>query len=334
MNQTQKIIISCLLIAFGLTSCDFMVYKNKPGDESDLNVNRWNEAKHPNLVPMYGDHKKSAVEKAKDKEYIDAMIKDHGDLASALKVASRWGWYYFSNGVIDTAMFRFNQCWLLDSTRPESYFGFAAIREYQRLNDEADMFYEMAYKHDTSDSLSIQNLNKIAEIKEKQNDTAAIFIAYTRSYTKFRANYHASGKLGFYYSTVNKPDSSIKYYNVTIDLIPEYFQTYINRGWQYRQEGKIENAINDFSMAIQKNNISPHAYANRYSILMQIERYEDATSDIKRCIELVPKEPGFHKDLAECYFQLGMIQECCAELDVAITLGGEGSEKLKTERCP
>ena len=47
-------------------------------------------------------------------------------------------------------MFRFNQSWLIDKNYPASYFGFAAIREYQGIKDEAEKYFEMAYKHDPS----------------------------------------------------------------------------------------------------------------------------------------------------------------------------------------
>jgi hypothetical protein len=104
-------------LAIGLTSCDFVGYKNKPQDASDKNVNEWNEAYHSNLTPMYGNKIKSAEEKAVDKEYVDFMLSHHnGDTIKAAQAAARDGWYFFYKQVIDTAMFRFNQSWLIDST--------------------------------------------------------------------------------------------------------------------------------------------------------------------------------------------------------------------------
>ena len=334
MKLTHRNKLLFFLIALILTSCDYMKYKNKPQDASDLNVNEWNEAKHPNLKPMYGNIEKSAEEKANDKEYVDAMLKDNKmDTTSAAKSAMSWGWYYFFHNKIDTAMFRFNQCWLIDSTYPESYFGFAAIREYRGLTRDAEKFYQLAFKHDKTDTLSKQILNKIAEIKEQQKDTIAMLKAYQRAYNQFPKNDYASGKLGYFYSILNQSDSSIKYYNITININPEYFQTYINRGWYYRNAGKIEEAISDFSTAIKKNNISPNAYANRYSTLMSVERYKEALLDIKKCIELVPQEAVFHKDLAECYFQLNMKEDGCKELDIAIKRGDKNAGELKKKKC-
>jgi hypothetical protein len=107
-----------------------MSYKNKPKDQSDLNVNEWNEAKHPNLKPMYGNIERTTEQKLADKEFINGMLRDYKDTTIASKKLAKRGWYYFYNNVMDTAMFRFNQCWLMDSTYAESYFGFAAHSTY------------------------------------------------------------------------------------------------------------------------------------------------------------------------------------------------------------
>src|ERR1039457_2300490 len=130
----MKKILLFPLITLVLTSCDFMSYRNKPEDEVDRATNEWHEANNSHLKPMYGNKQPTEEQQISDNKFIAAMLKDYKDkITSAKKLASR-GWYYFFHNKIDTAMFRFNQCWLMDSTYAESYFGFAAIKEYQRLN--------------------------------------------------------------------------------------------------------------------------------------------------------------------------------------------------------
>lgn len=333
MNHTFKNGLLFLFIALGLTSCNFMNYKNKPQDQSDHNVNEWNEAHHPNLRPMYGNVERTKEDKLNDIEFIDGMLEDYKDKTiSAKKLASR-GWYYFFHNKIDTAMFRFNQCWLMDSTYAECYFGFAAIREYQGLNNEAESFFQIAYKHDRTDTLSENILNKIADIKEQQKDTIALLKAFQRAYSKFPKNEIATGKLGFFYSTLNKPDSALKYYNITIELDPEYEQTYLNRGWLFFQTGKFNQAITDYTTVIEKNNKSVFAYANRSNALMFNKQYELAIEDINHCIELNPKHPNFHFAKAECYHQLKQDKNACEEINNGIAKGGKYSDKFKEYKC-
>ncbi len=321
------------IIIIGLTSCDSMSYKNKPQDESDLNVNVWNEAKHPNLKPMYGKMERTTEEKLNDQEFINGMLEDYKDKPTAAKKLANRGWYYFFHNIIDTAMFRFNQCWLMDSTYAESYFGFAAIREYQGLNNEAEQFYQHAYEHDKTDTLSRKILNKIGDIKEQQKDTLALITAFQRAYNKFPNNEIASGKLGFFYYAIHKPDSALKYYNITIELDPESEQTYLNRAWLFYLERKFKHAIEDYTTVIEKNKQSIYAYANRGNILMKCKQYDLAIADISRCIELDPKQSNLHFAKAECYHQLKQSKNACEEIKKGIQKGGKYNNKIKEYKC-
>ena len=324
------------IITIGLTSCDFDIlkYKNKPQDEVEQGVNEWNEAYHSNLKPMYRNKIKNSEEKAVDKKYVDFMLAHHnGDTIIAAQKAASRGWYYFFHNVIDTAMFRFNQCWLIDSNYVESYFGYAAIREYQGINKEAEQFYQLAYRHDNTDTLSKKILNKIADIKEQQKDTVALIAAFNRAYNKFPNNEIASGKLGFFYSTILKQDSALKYYNITIELDPEYEQTYLNRAWLFYLDGKFTEAIADYTTVIGKNRQSIYAYANRGNVLMDNKQYQLAIADINHCIELDPQHPNFHFAKAECYHQLKRDKDACEEIKIGIKKGGKYTDKLKEYKC-
>lgn len=321
-------------MTIGLASCDYLSYKNKPQDASDHNVNEWNESYHPNLKPMYGNKIKSTEEKAADKEYVDFMLTHHnGDTIKAANAAARDGWHFFYKKVIDTAMFRFNQSWLIDSTYPASYFGFAAIKEFQGLNKEAENYFNIAYKHNPTDSLTKKYLHQIAQIREEHKDTLELINAYNRVLSIFPKDAVATGKLGFFYSALNKQDSALKYYNVTIELDPEYEQTYLNRGSLFYQQGKYKKAIVDYTTVIDKNKKSIYAYANRGNALMDDKQYQLAIADINHCIELDPKHPNFHFAKAECYHQLKQDKKACEEIKTGIKKGGQYTDNLKEYKC-
>ncbi len=275
-------------------------YHNKPNNYTEQNINNWQEAYHHNLIPMYGRVKKSEEEQAIDKAFTNSELQAYHDTIIAAKHMARIGWYYFFHKKMDTAMFRFNQSWLIDSNYPASYFGFAAIREYQGLMNESEYYYKLAYMHDKSDTLSLQNLHTIADIKEQQHDTIGLIKAYERLFYKFPKDGNASAKLGYFYSTQHQPDSALKYYNISININPDYFQNYINRGWIYLKSGNVQKAIDDFSIAINKNSASISAYANRYYALMSVKRYREALEDINKCIELDPNASEFYLDRVKC----------------------------------
>jgi tetratricopeptide (TPR) repeat protein len=283
---------------------------------------------------MYGNKIKSAEEKAVDKEYVEFMLTQHnGDTIKAAKTAARDGWHFFYKQVIDTAMFRFNQSWLIDSTYSASYFGFAALKEFQGQNKEAENYFNIAYEHDPTDSLIKKYLHQIAQIREQHKDTLELINSYYRVLSKFPKDDVATGKLGFFYSALHKRDSALKYYNMTIVLNPSYEQTYLNRAWLFYQEGKFHSAIEDYTTVIGKNKQSIYAYANRSNILMDIKQYELAVADINHCIELDPKHPTFHFAKAECYHQLKQHKNACEEIKIGIAKGGKYTDKLKEYKC-
>jgi len=328
--------IICFALCFVvLTSCDSesMQYKNKPDDEFAQGVNEWNEVYHRNLKPRYGNSEPTDKQRMVDKEFIDGMLKDYKDKTIAAKRLANRGWYYFFHNKIDTAMFRFNQSWLIDSTYAESYFGFAAIKEYQGLKSESDKFYQTAYKHDNSDTLSKKILNKIADIKEQQKDTTSMLNAFHRAFNKFPNNDIASGKLGYFYSILNKPDSALKYFSITIELDPNYEQTYINRAFLYCELGNYEEAIFDCSTVIKKNNKSIYGFGNRANAYMLNKQYKLAIEDLNRCIELNQKHPNFHLAKAECYHLLKDENKACEEIRNGIKKGGKYNDRLKEYKC-
>jgi tetratricopeptide (TPR) repeat protein len=181
--------------------------------------------------------------------------------------------------------------------------------------------------------LTKKYLHQIAEINEKHKDTLMLINSYYRVLSKFPKDGNATGKLGFFYSAINKPDSALKYYNLTIEFDPEYEQTYINRGWHYFQKHKINEAIKDYSIAIKKNAKSTSAYVNRANALMFDKQFERAIEDIRQCILLDPKFPDFHNALAECYFQMNQNDKGCEELNIGIQKGGQFSDIKRQHKC-
>jgi hypothetical protein len=108
-----------------------------------------------NLKPRYGDVVKS-------KEYIDddnLFIKEAVQMFGSRKVAAKkhaeYGWNYYYSGDLTTAMKRFNQAWLLDSTLSDVNRGFGLIlgatgqyeqsiyflKKYQAANPKSDKIY-------------------------------------------------------------------------------------------------------------------------------------------------------------------------------------------------
>lgn len=82
------------------------------------------------LLPRYGLLPKSEGEIASDKDFITETMKQpqfKGDYRSASNHLIKLGFNYLYRQDLKTAMYRFNQAYLLDSTNTEIYWGYGAF---------------------------------------------------------------------------------------------------------------------------------------------------------------------------------------------------------------
>ena len=97
-----------------------------------------------NEIPEYGNQPKSPEMLQADQQFLNTV---KGKEQQAFDHMMAVGWSFFKRGNIGTAIKRFNQAWLIDSTRYESYWGFAAAEG--RLNNlkTSKHYYEKALSH-------------------------------------------------------------------------------------------------------------------------------------------------------------------------------------------
>ena len=122
-----------------------------------------------NEIPEYGNQPKSpellkadqeflALTKGKEKESFEHMIKV--------------GWSFYHRGDIGTAIMRFNQAWLIDSTRYESYWGFAVAEGRLNNLETSKHYYEKALNHNGDTKiLNPEYAIILREIAKKENNS-------------------------------------------------------------------------------------------------------------------------------------------------------------------
>lgn len=79
------------------------------------------------LLPEYGNVAKTPEQKTADKQLIDDEIKQNGSARKAAEALVALGFKYLYSGDLKTAMYRFNQAWLLDSKDENVYWGYSVI---------------------------------------------------------------------------------------------------------------------------------------------------------------------------------------------------------------
>lgn len=101
-----------------------------------ISISQWNEEAKANirLLPKYGHAVKTAEQKEADREFMATALKQDTTPRKASDHLVQLGFKYLYRD-IKTAMYRFNQAYLLDSTNTDIYWGFGGV--YLTLGDYA-----------------------------------------------------------------------------------------------------------------------------------------------------------------------------------------------------
>ena len=99
-----------------------------------MTLEEWNNEAQTDirLLPKYGYAVKTEEQKNADKEFIITTLKNIPDERTASNHLIELGFKYLYNN-LKTAMYRFNQAYLLDSTNTDIFWGYGAI--YMTLGD-------------------------------------------------------------------------------------------------------------------------------------------------------------------------------------------------------
>ncbi len=103
-----------------------------------MTLPEWNEEARTNirLLPKYGNAEKTPRQKQSDEEFIAETMKQakfDGSRTAASHSLVSLGFTYLRRGDIRTAMYRFNQAFLLDNANTDIYWGYGAV--YMALGD-------------------------------------------------------------------------------------------------------------------------------------------------------------------------------------------------------
>jgi tetratricopeptide (TPR) repeat protein len=129
------ILISIVFLSFSLFS-------------QQITVEDWDIQSKTNirLLPKYGNVNKTIEQKQADEEFINETIqkgKYKGDRSAASNYMIKLGFDYLNRGDIKTAMYRFNQSYLLDKKNTDIYWGFGAVyMSLGKLEDAEKQYVE------------------------------------------------------------------------------------------------------------------------------------------------------------------------------------------------
>jgi len=216
-------VLTIVLIASSLFACQ-NANKVKGNPLQDASYESWTKEAEQEirLKPRYGDATKNAQQQVADAELIKSYVRLTGSRRKGAELLIKKGFEYVYAGNLRTAMYRFNQAWLLDSTDVNVYSGFATVyytfKDYTKalnlinqglaidpkssalLTDKGSIYMTLAQT-----SMATLNMDKgLSYFKE--------------SYAIDPLNQNTLYKLSTYYFDYNNCDLALKYYKECMKL--------------------------------------------------------------------------------------------------------------------
>lgn len=134
--------------------------------------------------------------------------------------------------------------------------------------------------------------------------------------------------LGIAYFHNSKPILAKKYFDKAIELKPDGWLAYFNRGETYLLQGDMQKAIIDFEKCILLKKDFPLAYDSRGIIKLQLRDYQGALIDFDKAIELKPDLASAWLNRANLKVHQQQYEEAQTDYNQALKLDPDFKEAL------
>jgi tetratricopeptide (TPR) repeat protein len=101
---------------------------------------------------------------------------------------------------------------------------------------------------------------------------------------------------------------------------PKNAQTYISEAFLYALGRKYDQALANYSQALEIDPQSAYAYAGRAKTYNDLGKYEQAIADFNRAIEIDPKVADSYNNRGYAYHNVGKYQQAIADFNQALAL--------------
>ena len=174
------------------------------------------------LLPKYGNVEKTKEQKESDMKFVETILKQDSTHRKGSDHLINLGFQYLYRDV-KTAMYRFNQAYLLDSTNIDIYWGYGAVYMILGQYQKAKELYEEGLQIDPDNTHLLTDygtyfmaqyyaLESVNKEKALQNlDTAITYM--TKSYKIDPTDQNTTFKLSTLYWNKDDCDNAWKYYD-------------------------------------------------------------------------------------------------------------------------
>lgn len=113
--------------------------------------------------------------------------------------------------------------------------------------------------------------------------------------------------------------------------VPTEAKLNLQQGMNYMRARDFDNAIREFSIAIEKYPDYDVAYSNRSVAYMQQRKFNKAMDDLKKAEEINPNNPIVHYNFVSLYSLQNQLDRALDSLDRALELGFSDYDALRKD---
>jgi len=196
----------------------FLLLTSLPSFAQQISYPEWQKEVDSNmrLLPKYGGQTKTEDLVKADAEFIATALKQLETPRKASDYMVKLGFDYLAKGDPKTAIYRFNQAWLLDPTNENVFWGFGGIYFYFKDHDKAlDQYTEGLVLNPKSTNIMVDmatiGLARFNVSKDESDLTAPISLL-KRAYDIDPTNQNLLFKLSISHFFKNDCPNAVKYY--------------------------------------------------------------------------------------------------------------------------
>lgn len=115
----------------------------------------------------------------------------------------------------------------------------------------------------------------------------------------------------------------IALYSQALEIDQDFVQAQRDRGILLFYQRKFAQAIEDFDACIEKGLVDAQVYFYRGFCNLMLERFEGASSDFSRALDIHPDWPEALSQRAVAHHKAGRIEEALQDVDQTLQLRGE-----------
>ena len=110
-------------------------------------------------------------------------------------------------------------------------------------------------------------------------------------------------------------EKALDHANSAVELDPDNYILYNNRGLILQYMNNHKKAIADFDQSIALDSLFAYSYNNRGMSKVSLGELEDGVGDIRKSLSMDPNNAYAYKNLAAYYIKVDMIDSACYYLE-------------------